>query len=157
SGITKIYFTELPREVQERFHYDPAQAAQFNAAEQAAIAQSNAAVGKTQTESARQPNAKDNPRLRIIRLEQDLEIARHAAEYEQRVNNAGRAGISRTAQNRKDEIAAALFYERNVLEGMNPQEARERAQRQAQLERAKDIGEHPPPEDNPRPIPEPTD
>jgi hypothetical protein len=29
SGISKIYFTELPKEVQEHFHYDPQQAAQF--------------------------------------------------------------------------------------------------------------------------------
>jgi len=29
SGISKIYFIELPKEVQERFHYDPQQAAQF--------------------------------------------------------------------------------------------------------------------------------
>ena len=27
SGISKIYFTELPKEVWERFHYDPQQAA----------------------------------------------------------------------------------------------------------------------------------
>src|SRR6476660_6068370 len=26
SGITKVYFVELPKEVQERFHYDPEQA-----------------------------------------------------------------------------------------------------------------------------------
>jgi len=32
SGIAKVYFAELPKEVQERFHYDPAKAAQFNAA-----------------------------------------------------------------------------------------------------------------------------
>src|SRR6266403_1223800 len=32
SGISKVYFTELPKEVQERFHYDPAKAVQFNAA-----------------------------------------------------------------------------------------------------------------------------
>jgi hypothetical protein len=31
SGITKLYFSELPKEVQERFRYDPAQAGQFNA------------------------------------------------------------------------------------------------------------------------------
>src|SRR5438874_13822902 len=27
SGISKVYFTELPKEVQERFHHDPAKAA----------------------------------------------------------------------------------------------------------------------------------
>src|SRR6266550_2927682 len=35
SGISKVYFTELPKEVQERFHYDAAQATAY-AAEQAA-------------------------------------------------------------------------------------------------------------------------
>src|SRR6266852_4961703 len=35
SGISKVYFTELPKEVQERFHYDPAKAAVYSA-EQAA-------------------------------------------------------------------------------------------------------------------------
>ena len=43
SGISKVYFTELPKEVQERFHYDPANAAQFNAAERAAMAKTNTA------------------------------------------------------------------------------------------------------------------
>jgi hypothetical protein len=29
TGISKIYFAELPKDVQERFHYDPAKAAAF--------------------------------------------------------------------------------------------------------------------------------
>src|SRR5437762_4403042 len=29
SGISKVYFTELPKEIQERFHYDPAKAAAY--------------------------------------------------------------------------------------------------------------------------------
>src|SRR5436309_5564637 len=29
SGISKVYFTELPKDVQERFHYDAQEAAQF--------------------------------------------------------------------------------------------------------------------------------
>jgi hypothetical protein len=29
-GISKVYFTELPKEVQERFHYDPAKAAAYS-------------------------------------------------------------------------------------------------------------------------------
>jgi hypothetical protein len=29
SGISKVYFAELPKEVQERFHYDPQKAAEF--------------------------------------------------------------------------------------------------------------------------------
>jgi len=35
SGISKVYFTELPKEVQERFHYDAAEATAYSA-EQAA-------------------------------------------------------------------------------------------------------------------------
>jgi thiol-disulfide isomerase/thioredoxin len=35
SGISKVYFTELPKDVQDRFHYDPAQAAAYST-EQAA-------------------------------------------------------------------------------------------------------------------------
>src|SRR5713101_3686089 len=31
AGISKVYFTELPKEVQERFHYDPAKAAAYSA------------------------------------------------------------------------------------------------------------------------------
>ena len=31
SGISKVYFTELPREVQERFHYDSAKASAYSA------------------------------------------------------------------------------------------------------------------------------
>ena len=42
SGISKIYFVELPKEVQERFHYNPEKAA----AAQAAAAQQAAEVNK---------------------------------------------------------------------------------------------------------------
>jgi hypothetical protein len=31
SGISKVYFTELPKEVQERYHYSPQEAAEFTA------------------------------------------------------------------------------------------------------------------------------
>jgi len=31
SGISKVYFTELPKDVQERFHYDPEKAAAYSA------------------------------------------------------------------------------------------------------------------------------
>jgi len=41
-GISKVYFVELPKEVQQRFHYDPIRAAGFNVAVQATVAQSNA-------------------------------------------------------------------------------------------------------------------
>src|SRR5947208_6713716 len=33
SGIAKVYFPELPKEVQQRFNYDPEKAAQYRATE----------------------------------------------------------------------------------------------------------------------------
>src|SRR5436189_4176366 len=33
SGISKVYFIELPKEVQERFQYDPQKAAEYRGAE----------------------------------------------------------------------------------------------------------------------------
>jgi hypothetical protein len=41
-GISKIYFNELPKEVQDRFHYDPGNAVRFTAAVQATVIGSNA-------------------------------------------------------------------------------------------------------------------
>src|SRR5205809_888160 len=37
SGISKIYFTELPKEIQARFHYDPAQATAYTADQNAQL------------------------------------------------------------------------------------------------------------------------
>ena len=53
SGITKVYFTELPKEVQERFHYDSEKAALYSA-EQAA---NYIAYQKQQEETQRQQQA----------------------------------------------------------------------------------------------------
>jgi chromosome segregation ATPase len=55
SGITKVYFAELPKEVQERFHYDP-QKATAHSAEQAA---NYSAYQKQQEETQRQQQAAD--------------------------------------------------------------------------------------------------
>jgi hypothetical protein len=50
SGMSKVYFTELPKEVQERFHYDPQKASAYSA-EQAA---NYAAYQDQQAEAQRQ-------------------------------------------------------------------------------------------------------
>jgi hypothetical protein len=59
SGISKIYFVELPKDVQERFHNDSANAAQFNAAVQAEATPSNAAVAQIPTATPEQPKGSD--------------------------------------------------------------------------------------------------
>ena len=55
SGITKVYFTELPKDVQEQFHYDSGKAAAYSA-EQAA---NYTAYQKQQEETRRQQQAAD--------------------------------------------------------------------------------------------------
>jgi chromosome segregation ATPase len=55
SGIAKVYFTELPKEVQERFHYDSEKAASYSA-EQAA---NYTAYQKQQDEAQRQQQTAD--------------------------------------------------------------------------------------------------
>ena len=59
SGITKIYFSELPKEVQEHFHYDSAQAAQFSTAQQATVAQQNTAMAEQQQQQEQQRRAEE--------------------------------------------------------------------------------------------------
>src|SRR5205809_649683 len=50
SGISKVYFTELPKEVQQRFNYDPEKAATYSAEQNAALEQAR----KQQEEALRQ-------------------------------------------------------------------------------------------------------
>src|SRR5437879_4414732 len=39
SGISKVYFVELPKEIQERFHYDPAKSAAYSARQNTTLEQ----------------------------------------------------------------------------------------------------------------------
>jgi len=55
SGITKVYFIELPKEVQERFHYDSEKAASYSAEQ----ATNYTAYQKQQDEAQRQQQAAD--------------------------------------------------------------------------------------------------
>jgi hypothetical protein len=55
SGITKVYFIELPKEVQERFHYDSEKAASYSAEQSA----NYTGYQKLQDETQRQQQAAD--------------------------------------------------------------------------------------------------
>jgi hypothetical protein len=50
AGISKVYFTELPKDVQERFGYDPQKAGDYSAQQSAGLEQ----VRKQQEEASRQ-------------------------------------------------------------------------------------------------------
>src|SRR5262249_14162632 len=66
SGVTKIYFAELPADVQEHFHYDSGKAASYSA-EQAA---NYAAYQKQQEETRRQQQAADAKTTAAAALQQ---------------------------------------------------------------------------------------
>ena len=55
SGITKVYFIELPKEIQERFHYDSEKAASYSAEQSTKYT----AYQKQQDETQRQQQAAD--------------------------------------------------------------------------------------------------
>src|SRR5215468_9799208 len=55
SGITKVYFIELPKDVQEQFHYDSGKAAAYSAEQTA----NYTAYQKQQDETQRQQQAAD--------------------------------------------------------------------------------------------------
>jgi hypothetical protein len=66
SGITKVYFAELPKEVQERFHYDPEKATAYTA-EQAA---NYTAYQKQQEEIRRQREDADAKNNAVLAAQQ---------------------------------------------------------------------------------------
>lgn len=86
SGIAKVYFTELPKDVQQRFHYDAMRAAQFSAATQIAISQRNAAIAAQQQAVAAEQHRNAEIHQQAVE-EQQQAIERHAqieAQKEQR-------------------------------------------------------------------------
>ena len=79
SGISKVYFTELPQDVQERFHYNAQQAAQFTSQtiEEVRLAQQQkiAADNKRAAEIAKN--------LELVRQQEEAEIQRqHEAKMQ---------------------------------------------------------------------------
>jgi hypothetical protein len=66
SGVSKVYFAELPKDVQERFHYDPQKASAYSA-EQAA----NYTVYQKQQEEAQRERENAAAKQKTILAEQE--------------------------------------------------------------------------------------
>ena len=102
SGISKVYFTELPKEVQDRFHYDAAQADTYSAeqtASQVALQTQQAELRRkladeknrywTEQEPAKNPQAKEpvppgvvagrGQQVKIISHGTPVDITKHLA------------------------------------------------------------------------------
>ena len=76
SGITKVYFTELPRQVQERFHYDSAKAASYSSEQTA----NYTAYQKQQEETQRQQAEADAKNNAIFEQQQAATNYSHALQ-----------------------------------------------------------------------------
>jgi hypothetical protein len=100
SGILKIYFVELPKEVQERFHYDPGKGAQSRAAEGAKQQQPSA------TAATGTPSNVFTAKVAGIRAEQERQIKTAIAAGEP-TNRSGCLDAG-TAKPAEDNAAANL-------------------------------------------------
>ena len=76
SGITKLYFTELPKEVQERFHYDSAKAASYSSEQTA----NYTAYQKQQEETQRRQAEADAKNKAIFEQQQTARNHTHALQ-----------------------------------------------------------------------------
>ena len=76
SGITKVYFTELPRQVQERFHYDSAKAASYSSEQTA----NYTAYQKQQEEAQRQQAEADAKNKAVFEQQQAATNYSHALQ-----------------------------------------------------------------------------
>jgi hypothetical protein len=99
-GISKVYFVELPKEVQERFHYDPAKATQSRAAE-AAKQQQPSATPATGT-----PSNVFTAKVADIRAEHERQIKTAIAAGEP-TNRSGCLDAG-TAKRAEDNAAASF-------------------------------------------------
>jgi chromosome segregation ATPase len=82
AGISKVYFTELPKDVQERFGYDPQKAGNYSAQQSAGFEQ----VRKQQEETSRQ------------------KVEASQKENQSRAQQASRQNDLRTLQSRYEEL-----------------------------------------------------
>ena len=95
-GISKVYFVELPKEVQERFHYDAAKAAQFTTVQQASIAESNVAVAAQQQQKAQE------------RQRQAAAIAQQRQQAQEQQRQADAIAMQQEAQQAQQQQRYAL-------------------------------------------------
>jgi hypothetical protein len=89
SGISKVYFTELPKDVQKRFHYDPQKAAAYS---------TNQNASKRAEVEIRDP---ESFRAEVVRIR---------AYYEPRIRAAAQAGDTKLA-NQLGELEKKEFYQ----------------------------------------------
>lgn len=99
SGISKVYFTELPKEVRDRFHYDAAQATAYTADQNAQVESL-----RKQREEARQKAADEIEKQDRIKKQKQAEIQQQQTAEEERGPEQERRLSESTASHSKEGI-----------------------------------------------------
>jgi hypothetical protein len=112
SGITKIYFTELPKEVQDRFNYNAQQAAQFTSQTTAQTAEENRLIQHQQAEEAQKKAAqlemqRQREQAEMRRQQQQADLQRQQQEATQRQQG------SQAQERRQVQTGTQLNYSRS--------------------------------------------
>ena len=121
SGISKIRFAELPKEVQERFHYDPQKASAYSA-EQAA----NYTAYQKQQEEAQRERENAAAKQKAVFVEQEAAKNRTQA-LQARYNELGRQEDDLLLQIGEAKQPGPAYYggknNRTLLHHPNPQKS----------------------------------
>jgi hypothetical protein len=148
SGISKLYFTELPRDVQERFAYNPQKAADYSAQQGAALEQAR----KQQDEILRQEAEGNNKMLaerraavESARKQQETigalqiryqELQRQEDELLLRIGEARRPASWQALGRRRQKVPNPMASQLPYLESHLKDVRREKDQIRKQLEKA---------------------
>ena len=109
SGISKIYFTELSSDVQQRFHYDPQSAAAAHANEMAAIQQTN-----QQTSEANQQKNLESQLSQLQQQEENLRVQIGQAKDAPRSRQPSQTGTASLAAQAHEESLTQRQKERQL-------------------------------------------
>ena len=101
SGISKIYFAELPSDVQQRFHYDPQTAAAAQANEMAATQQTN-----QQINAGDQQKNLESQLSQLQQQEENLRVQIEQAKNAPRSKQPSKTGPSMAAQAHEESLTA---------------------------------------------------
>jgi hypothetical protein len=109
SGISKIYFAELPPEVQQRFHYDPQTAAAAQANEMGAIQQTN-----QQISGGDQQKNLESQLSQLQQQEENLRVQIEQAKNAPRSKQPSQTGMPSMAAQAREESLTAKGKERQL-------------------------------------------
>jgi hypothetical protein len=84
-GISKVYFTERPKEVQQRFNYDPEKAAAYSANQNAALEQAESSKSKQHRRRLRWRSRYGTGRVLTLRLPASEHITNHELERQRKL------------------------------------------------------------------------